>query len=288
MARKHVPTTNVPDPSPFRLRTQDAAAPDKDPLLHIYGRNGIVCATEGRGHPTPRNADPLLIVLEASEGFIPLWAKGTTLRWRFQERSMSQLENPVAARAAIKDLLGRAIVAWGDAAPVKFTEQSDTWDFEIVARASDECGTSGCVLASAFFPDAGRHQLVLYPKLFKQSAEEQLDTMIHEIGHVFGLRHFFAQLRETPWASQVFGTHSPFSIMNYGAQSVFTEADKADLRRLYQLAWRGEISHVNGTPIRFVHPFHASAEVVTPRSVMPLRSALLAGPACPTCGCLAG
>ena len=52
--------------------------------------------------------------------------------------------------------------------------------------------------------------------MFTQSPEEQVETLIHEIGHVFGLRHFFAQLSETAWASEVFGTHDPLSIMNYG------------------------------------------------------------------------
>ena len=85
---------------------------------------------------------------------------------------------------------------------------------------------------------------------------KQLETLIHEIGHVFGLRHFFADVSETAWPSQVFGTHKPFSIMNYGSQSVLTLDDKADLKRLYQMAWKGELTQINGTPIRFVKPFH--------------------------------
>ena len=82
---------------------------------------------------------------------------------------------------------------------------------------------NGYVLASAFFPDAGRHELVIYPKMFSQSRREQVDTLIHEVGHIFGLRHFFANIRETAWPSQVFGTHKPFSIMNYGHQSELTD-----------------------------------------------------------------
>jgi hypothetical protein len=44
--------------------------------------------------------------------------------------------------------------------------------------------------------------------------------------------------------------------MNYGPDSRLTEADKTDLKKLYQLAWSGQLTHINGTPIKFVKPFH--------------------------------
>jgi hypothetical protein len=169
---------------------------------------------------------------------------------------MSFFADPEAAKVATEELLGEALLAWGDAVPVKFAKRADAWDFEVVMREADRCNINGCVLASAFFPDAGRHELVLYPKMFTQSRKEQVDTLIHEIGHVFGLRHFFANISETAWPSQIFGTHNPFSIMNYGNQSELTDADKSDLRRLYQTAWSGELTEINGTPIKFVKPFH--------------------------------
>jgi hypothetical protein len=157
-------------------------------------------------------------------------------------------------------LLGKAILAWGDAAPIKFAPNNDTWDFEIVMKPGDNCTISGCVLASAFFPDAGRHQLSLYPKMFDQSEKEQLDTLIHEVGHIFGLRHFFALIKETAWPAVAFGKHNKFSIMNYGDDSELTDHDRSDLKNLYQQAWTGQMTHINGTPIRFVKPFHTSGD----------------------------
>ncbi|PWJ58646.1 hypothetical protein CLV98_10311 [Dyadobacter jejuensis] len=47
--------------------------------------------------------------------------------------------------------------------------------------------------------------------------------------------------------------------MNYGDQSELTSDDKNDLRTLYHLAWNGKLTHVNGTPIKFVTPFHSNA-----------------------------
>ena len=254
MARPSTPKqakAEAPRTDPLKLRKAEKA----DPQVHVFG-NGVICDTDVRGHATPRGRSPLEIVVDASEGFIPLWEKGTTLRYRFKERSLRFFERPAAAKAAIKKLLGDALLAWGDAIPIKFTEQEDAWDFEIVMRNADDCDPTGCVLASAFFPDGGRHELELYPRLFTQSRKEQVETLAHEIGHVFGLRHFFANVSEVAFPSEIFGTHSRFSIMNYGNDSELTADDRADLKRLYQLAWRGDLTHINGTPIRFVKAFH--------------------------------
>ena len=85
-----------------------------------------------------------------------------------------------------------------------------------------------------------------------------IETFAHEFGHVFGLRHFFAQITEQRWRSVLFGDHDPFSIMNYGDDSVLTDTDKADLQRLYELAWGGELTRINGTPIELQRPYHTT------------------------------
>ena len=257
MPQKNTKTRPKADAQPTNSPQLLKAAPSTkaDPEVHVFG-NGFRCDTETRGHATPQGRSPIRIVVDASEGFIPLWVKDTTLRWRFRESSMRYFRRPAAAKTEIRKLLGEALLAWGDAVPVKFAERTDVSDFEIVMRRNDDCDANGCVLASAFFPDSGRHQLVLYPRMFTQVRQEQVETLIHEIGHVFGLRHFFANVSETAWPSQIFGTHQPFSIMNYGGQSVLTAEDKADLKRLYQLVWAGELTQINGTPIKLVKAFH--------------------------------
>jgi hypothetical protein len=228
-----------------------------NPDIHKF-KNGTVCETDARGYKTPRGRSPLEIVVDASEGFIPLWEKGVTLRWRFRESSMSVFEHPSAAKTEIRNILGEALLQWGDAAPIKFSERNDAYDFEIVVRRQENCTIDGCVLASAFFPDAGRHKLTIYPTMFSQSRQEQVETLVHEIGHAFGLRHFFADVAETQFPSEIFGKHSKFSIMNYGSDSKLTIDDKQDLKRLYQLVWSGELTNINGTPIRLVKPFHVA------------------------------
>jgi len=226
--------------------------------------NRVVCATDARGHATPDDRSPTELVVDATEGFIPLWAPGVTLRWRFQAESLMLFVDPQAAAEYLRELFGQALQLWGDARPVRFTEASDAWDFEIAVNPDERCNPNGCTLASAFFPDGGQHELRIYPTMFEQPREEQIETMAHEIGHVFGLRHFFAQIQEQRWASEIFGDHQPFSIMNYGPNSVMTETDRSDLIRLYTLAWSGELTQINGTPIRLMQPFSAARPPSSP------------------------
>jgi len=250
-AKKKQPVTASKRVNPLQIRKVSKL----EPALHVFGSR-VVCTTDSRGHSRPGGAAPAELVLDASEGFIPLWAKDTTLRWRFQERSFRFVESPGSVKSAIQDLFAESLLAWGDAAPVKFVKQDDVWDFQIVMRRFDDCDDNGCVLASAFFPDGGRHELVIYPKMFELDRQEQVDTLTQEIGHIFGLRHFFANVSETAWPSQIFGTHSHFSIMNYGKDSKLTSEDKSDLKRLYQMVWGGDLTEINGTPIRLVQPYH--------------------------------
>lgn len=242
----------------YRRLSPGEAAKEKEEDLHVYGKK-VKCITDTRGFAAPRTSDGRTrIVVDASEGWIPLWAKNTTIRWRFQEQSMKVFADPSGAKAALRVLLGEAILAWGDAVPIKFAERKDAWDFEICVRNADDCDINGCTLASAFFPDSGRHELVIYPMMLAEPRKEQVATLAHEIGHVFGLRHFFAKVAESAWPSEIFGKHKPFSIMNYGSKSVLTRADKSDLKRLYEQVWAKKITDINGTEVRLVRPFHYS------------------------------
>lgn len=250
------PGANKPAKKPSALRTRNnaAAARAMEEHTHIYAY-GAVCDTDAMGHETPGGRSITELVVDSDEGFVPLWDKDVTLRWRFQERSMQIFVDPEAAKQYIRELFGKGVEEWGDAPPVKFSERHDAWDFEIVMQANKNCNANGCVLASAFFPDAGRHEIKIYPSMFEQSRQEQIETMAHEIGHVFGLRHFFAKIRESWRKSEIFGTHAPFSIMNYGPDSFMTQTDRDDLKALYSAAWDGSLADINGTPIKLVRPF---------------------------------
>lgn len=255
--RKHVAPKTPTQVGPFRLKRGKPLEDVTAEHVHIL-RGGFKCKTDSKGYSSPGNASRTRLVVDSSEGYIPLWARGMTLRWRFQKSSLDVFEDPPRVMAAVRDVMGRALLAWGSAVPVKFAERKDAWDFEVAVRNADDCDAFGCTLASAFFPDAGRHTLNIYPEMFEQPDAEQVETLAHEFGHVFGLRHFFAKMQETEWPAEVFGAHKPFSIMNYGAKSKLTATDRKDLARLYSKAWSGELTEINGTRIRLVKPFHLS------------------------------
>jgi hypothetical protein len=197
-------------PNPLRPKKTDASkVASKD--VHVYNKH-VLCVTDSRGFKTHHNRSSLEIRVDATDGFIPLWDEGVTLRYRFNKRSIQRyFEDPESAKTEILQL-------WGDAAPVKFSHDENLADFEIVMIQSADCDANGCVLASAFFPDAGRHRFNIYPTMFDQTRQEQVETFLHEIGHIFGLRHFFANISETDSPSRLFGKDNAFSIMNYGHQ----------------------------------------------------------------------
>lgn len=241
-----------------RTRAKKEKHQELNNTCHVYLGNKL-CETDSIGYCTPQvSGSPTELAVDATDGFIPLWSRDVIIRWRFQQRSLAMFLDPEAAAAYIRKKFGDGILLWQDAAPVKFKEvrDGDAWDFEIVVMANRKCtGPGRCTLASAFFPDGGRHELKLYPNFFEETKQEQVETMAHEIGHIFGLRHFFANIDETRWRSELFGNHQPFSIMNYGNDSFMTENDRNDLKELYRLAWSRELTHINATPVTLVSPF---------------------------------
>lgn len=224
--------------------------------IHVYGKdNKVKCQTDSKGYPTPGNKDPQELIINSSEGFIPLWAENVNLRWRFSPGLYHFFKNPQDALNGIRGIFAKGLLEWGDSVPIKFSERDDNWDFEITV-SKDRCDDNGCVLASAFFPDGGRHELVIYEKLFSLPVEEQIETMAHELGHIFGLRHFFANISEKAYLSVPFGSNDPFTIMNYGDKSEMTENDRKDLKALYEKVWSGELTEINGTRIVTFQPYH--------------------------------
>ena len=70
----------------------------------------------------PRRRSPLELVVDATEGFVPLWEENFVLQWRFNAASLAEFQNEQAVKETVRQLLSAAIAAWGDSAPIRFTE----------------------------------------------------------------------------------------------------------------------------------------------------------------------
>ena len=233
---------------PFKISGQDEA--------RVTGLNRPVvkCNTELKVPPGTRPNTRIL--LDVNRNSIPIWDQNMTLHWRFRQDTFLRYDDPESAMERVRDLLAMTLKAWGKAVPVKFIEKNDRWDFEIYIMPENECDDDGCYLATAFFPNSERNELALYPKLFRYSEREQLLTLQHELGHIFGLRHFFARKEEGEDPSVTFGKNSAFTIMNYGGLSKLTKADRDDLAELYTRVWSGELTKFRGKKFKLVRPHH--------------------------------
>jgi hypothetical protein len=156
-----------------------------------------------------------------------------------------------------------------DMVPVRFSQRDDAWIFEIVVSPVDECSPERMRSGPRVLPGRLPARADDLPQDVTQPRKEQVDTLAHEIGHTLRLRHFFANVSEQAWPSEVFGTHAAFSITNYGAKSELTDEDRSDLQHLYQLARSGQLTHINGAPIRLVTAF--SALTPTPDGIFTFR-----------------
>src|SRR3989338_2634203 len=193
------------------------------------------------------------------QGFVPLWEQGHQLFWSFDSSFDRLFVNPEAAKNKFAELFDRALSLW-QFNHIQVVYSPAGSDFRIVQKPSDECTASGCVLASAFFPDGGRHELNLFPILWRHGDDDDIvNTLVHEIGHIWGLRHWFALSKEPNAASFPF-RHDPNnlqSIMNYGENSILTEKDKTDLREFYQYVWENRsLPGHSDKQVRLFRPFH--------------------------------
>jgi hypothetical protein len=225
--------------------------------VHII-KPGFACKTESRARS--RAEIEASLVVGATDGSISLWKENQVLYWRFDEVSLRPFRNSAKIMEIIQKMLFGAIGAWGDSAPIRFKENTDVYDFQVSVMTADLRQGSGLVAASSFFPGDGRKsKLRLYPTFFRSddlTDNERLETLIHELGHIFGLRHFFAAENDPLFSGGVFGVHNKLTIMNYGANSKLTNDDKNDLKSLYKAAWTGNLTNVNRTPIRLVTSPH--------------------------------
>ncbi len=151
------------------------------------------------------------IYLGIEKGLLHLWENGSVINWTCRKDGWP------SEKASIETLIAmyRATRAWNYVMEdrVRFKYVSNLTDAAIEVRY--ERGVRRKLLATSFFPNDYAKDLN-FIKVYRGSFVYPLpmyNTMLHELGHVLGLRHEFAQKSEKQAESIMFGIRNPRSVM---------------------------------------------------------------------------
>ena len=147
-------------------------------------------------------------------GEVYLWKNGSILNWTARKDGYPSHEDALLAARGVYT----ATKAWekllGGRVQFKYTSIFNDACFQVLYG-----GENGNVLASAFFPDDYRdilNELYVYQLQFEPEHKDTIaNTMAHEIGHVLGLRHEFAEAEDLKYnvESIFYGIRNPDSVM---------------------------------------------------------------------------
>lgn len=184
-----------------------------------------LCATQARAYA------------EVRVGFgdqISRWRRGSELSYVICEESFPTEESAMLVKAAM-----RTATSMWKGIGVRFSQVGchDEATFAVVYEDISEG-----VYAVSFFPQASGGKLILFePSL--SNTDYLANILAHEVGHILGLRHEFADERETE-PSILIGRENINSVMNYFdhlSKYRVTEQDLQDLEKFYAYD-EGELS----------------------------------------------
>lgn len=102
------------------------------------------------------------------------------------------------------------------------------------------------VLARTFFPQQEDTDVVVFKYGMDAKSRYRLNNVfLHELGHVFGLRHEFALVKEGQVAKR-FMNENKLSVMAYNKVPTVQESDREEIRAFYQLENGAD---VDGSPV---------------------------------------
>ena len=180
---------DVDDRDLLALNEADDLTSSTERQVHLLSK-GIICTTDSRARKLGLR---LRSSLTPPRDLSRCGRRIEVLRWKFNEASLAVFRRPEAVKSTGQGIAHGSHYSLGNRCAYSLQRKSRQLRLRDRCRRIRKLYTpQGCILAQAFFPDAGRHQLFVFPTMFQQSKKEQVDTLAHEIGHVFGLRHFFA------------------------------------------------------------------------------------------------
>lgn len=93
---------------------------------------------------------------------------------------------------AVTSLMHRATAEWECAADIDFLQVSSneiTPLFIVRSATTDEEQNNPDLVTHPFYPGRYARELVLYQRFFNKTDTERLSTLLHDLGHILGLRH---------------------------------------------------------------------------------------------------
>jgi hypothetical protein len=185
---------------------------------------------------------------------IPRWdvsQKNTTLRYFVQADIFPSAQDAQDVAAAFQ----QAAEEWNNLGlGVVFTPapRKENIHFKVVYQVNDADDPDEATrYAQAFFPNQSDQDVIVTD--FALSTPERpilKNVFLHELGHVLGLRHEFAVLKEGYGAVR-FMDDNPNSVMAYTAKPTMQITDIAGVKAFYQKS-NGDMSL--GTPIVDIQP----------------------------------
>lgn len=179
------------------------------------------------------------------DGEIPRWRRGSELSYVVCIESF-----PAPLSPMVEDSMKAAIGMWNNiGVSFKQVARDNPATFAVIYENRNRQA-----YACSFFPNELSRELIVYPSSLREP-DCLANILAHEVGHILGLRHEFANTHKTEreYPSVLIGTENTQSVMNYFEHPKQLQVKKEDLEDL-QIFYDHDQTEYEGLLIRDIDP----------------------------------